>query len=188
MEKLSMKTTRGRARLAGTIFCITGALIFTFWKGQLLGAIVTSPMIQLHFESPEKTDAWLKGSALILTSYFACSVSLVLQVYIYIYIYWYCVNGVPCVVAPLLLRYVKLLIMSFLRHPSVRSTQPNSPWTPWCASSEHCNLLHFPSSSKGRPRHGEWIGACSSWPSYIAYVDHISFLIIPIHQFSCYRT
>ncbi|KAG6503115.1 hypothetical protein ZIOFF_035405 [Zingiber officinale] len=45
----------------------------------LLGAFVTSPMIQLHFESPEKGDAWLKGSALMLFGYFACSVSLVLQ-------------------------------------------------------------------------------------------------------------
>ncbi|XP_042457814.1 WAT1-related protein At5g64700-like [Zingiber officinale] len=79
MEKLSLKTVRGRARLAGTIFCITGALIFTFWKGHLLGAFVTSPLIQLHFESPEKGDAWLKGSALMLFGYFACSVSLVLQ-------------------------------------------------------------------------------------------------------------
>ncbi|KAG6502838.1 hypothetical protein ZIOFF_035127 [Zingiber officinale] len=45
----------------------------------LLGAFVTSPMIQLHFESPEKGDALLKGSALMLFGYFACSVSLVLQ-------------------------------------------------------------------------------------------------------------
>ncbi|KAG6485508.1 hypothetical protein ZIOFF_054059 [Zingiber officinale] len=79
MEKLNLKTVRGRARLAGIIFCITGALIFTFWKGHLLGAFVTSPMIQLHFESPEKGDAWLKGFALMLFGYFVCSVSLVLQ-------------------------------------------------------------------------------------------------------------
>ncbi|KAG6487498.1 hypothetical protein ZIOFF_056084 [Zingiber officinale] len=51
MEKLNLKTVRGRAKLAGAIFCITGALIFTFWK----------------------------GSALMLFDYFACSVSLVLQ-------------------------------------------------------------------------------------------------------------
>ncbi|XP_042455199.1 WAT1-related protein At3g56620-like [Zingiber officinale] len=51
MEKLNLKTVRGRAKLAGAIFCITGALIFTFWK----------------------------GSALMLFGYFACSVSLVLQ-------------------------------------------------------------------------------------------------------------
>ncbi|KAG6529395.1 hypothetical protein ZIOFF_011593 [Zingiber officinale] len=57
MEMLNLKTVRGRAKLAGAIFCITGSLIFTFWKG----------------------DAWLKGSALMLFGYFACSVSLVLQ-------------------------------------------------------------------------------------------------------------
>ncbi|KAG6478950.1 hypothetical protein ZIOFF_062398 [Zingiber officinale] len=51
MEKLNLKTVRGRAKLAGAIFCITGSLIFTFWK----------------------------GSALMLFGYFACSVSLVLQ-------------------------------------------------------------------------------------------------------------
>ncbi|XP_042460500.1 WAT1-related protein At5g07050-like [Zingiber officinale] len=35
----------------------------------------------LHIlESPEKGDAWLKGSALMLFGYFACSVSLVLQI------------------------------------------------------------------------------------------------------------
>ncbi|KAG6536528.1 hypothetical protein ZIOFF_001586 [Zingiber officinale] len=79
MEKLNLKIVRGRARLARTIFCITGALIFTFWKGHLLGAFVTSPMIQLHFETPEKGNACLKGSALMLFGYFACSVSLVLQ-------------------------------------------------------------------------------------------------------------
>ncbi|KAG6472845.1 hypothetical protein ZIOFF_070323 [Zingiber officinale] len=32
MEKLNLKTVRGRAKLAGAIFCIIGALIFTFWK------------------------------------------------------------------------------------------------------------------------------------------------------------
>ncbi|KAG6510113.1 hypothetical protein ZIOFF_028121 [Zingiber officinale] len=52
MEKLNLKTVRGRAKLAGVIFCITGSLIFTFWK----------------------------GSALMLLGYFACSVSLVLQI------------------------------------------------------------------------------------------------------------
>ncbi|KAG6470221.1 hypothetical protein ZIOFF_071283 [Zingiber officinale] len=52
MEKLNLKTVRGRAKLAGAIFCITGSLIFTFWK----------------------------GSALMLFGYFACSVSLVLQI------------------------------------------------------------------------------------------------------------
>ncbi|KAG6506588.1 hypothetical protein ZIOFF_031912 [Zingiber officinale] len=78
MEKLNLKTVRGRDRLAGTIFCITGAPIFTFWKGHFLGAFVTSPMIQLHLETLEKGDVWLKGSALMLFGYFACSVSLVL--------------------------------------------------------------------------------------------------------------
>ncbi|KAG6472727.1 hypothetical protein ZIOFF_070204 [Zingiber officinale] len=39
MEKLNLKTVRGRAKLAGAIFCITGALIFTFWKGHFVGGL-----------------------------------------------------------------------------------------------------------------------------------------------------
>ncbi|KAG6493596.1 hypothetical protein ZIOFF_048588 [Zingiber officinale] len=39
MEKLNLKTVRGRAKLAGAIFCITGSLIFTFWKGHFVGGL-----------------------------------------------------------------------------------------------------------------------------------------------------
>ncbi|XP_042467068.1 WAT1-related protein At5g07050-like [Zingiber officinale] len=39
MEKLNLKTVRGKAKLAGAIFCITGALIFTFWKGHFVGGL-----------------------------------------------------------------------------------------------------------------------------------------------------
>ncbi|XP_042387354.1 WAT1-related protein At5g07050-like [Zingiber officinale] len=39
MEMLNLKTVRGRAKLAGVIFCITGSLIFTFWKGHFVGGL-----------------------------------------------------------------------------------------------------------------------------------------------------
>ncbi|KAG6530242.1 hypothetical protein ZIOFF_012465 [Zingiber officinale] len=39
MEKINLKTVRGRAKLAGAIFCITGSLIFTFWKGHFVGGL-----------------------------------------------------------------------------------------------------------------------------------------------------
>ncbi|XP_042450413.1 uncharacterized protein LOC122035093 isoform X2 [Zingiber officinale] len=39
MEKLNLKTVRGRAKLAGAIFCITGSLIFTFWKVHFVGGL-----------------------------------------------------------------------------------------------------------------------------------------------------
>ncbi|XP_042387494.1 WAT1-related protein At5g07050-like [Zingiber officinale] len=39
MEKLNLKTVRGRAKLAGAIFYITGSLIFTFWKGHFVGGL-----------------------------------------------------------------------------------------------------------------------------------------------------
>ncbi|KAG6503272.1 hypothetical protein ZIOFF_035583 [Zingiber officinale] len=39
MEKLNLKTVRGRAKLAGVIFYIIGALIFTFWKGHFVGGL-----------------------------------------------------------------------------------------------------------------------------------------------------
>ncbi|XP_042457802.1 WAT1-related protein At5g07050-like [Zingiber officinale] len=82
MEKLSLKTARGRTKLGGAIFCIAGALVFIFWKGHLLGVIVRRPLVQFHFKSSKKGDDWLRGSALILTSCFAGSAKLILQAFI----------------------------------------------------------------------------------------------------------
>ncbi|CAL8108104.1 unnamed protein product [Prunus armeniaca] len=36
LEKLKIRTARGQAKVAGTLFCIGGSLVFTFWKGGYL--------------------------------------------------------------------------------------------------------------------------------------------------------
>ncbi|XP_042391801.1 WAT1-related protein At5g07050-like [Zingiber officinale] len=84
MEKVSIKTAKGRARLVGTILCIGGVLVFTFWKGHLLEGFVRTPLIEVHGSDPKRgaindQENWLKGTALILTSLFAYSAWLILQ-------------------------------------------------------------------------------------------------------------
>ncbi|WOK98957.1 WAT1-related protein [Canna indica] len=79
MEKVSVKSAKGRARVLGTLFCISGVLVFTFWKGHLLGGIMKSPLIQVHAKGPMKGGNWLKGSTFILLSYIAFSGWLILQ-------------------------------------------------------------------------------------------------------------
>ncbi|CAL9137560.1 unnamed protein product [Musa acuminata var. zebrina] len=80
MEKASLRSTKGRARILGTIFCISGALVFTFWKGFLLEGFVKRPLIEMHAEGDvHHKEDWLKGSVLILTSYIAYTAWLILQ-------------------------------------------------------------------------------------------------------------
>ncbi|KAG6502618.1 hypothetical protein ZIOFF_034903 [Zingiber officinale] len=84
MEKVSIKSAKGRARLVGTILCIGGVLVFTFWKGHLLEGFVRTPLIEVHGSDPKKgavndQENWIKGTALILTSLFAYSAWLILQ-------------------------------------------------------------------------------------------------------------
>lgn len=81
MEKASLRSAKGRARIVGTIFCISGALVFTFWKGFLLEGFVKRPLIEMHAEGDvHHKEDWLKGSVLILTSYIAYTAWLILQV------------------------------------------------------------------------------------------------------------
>ncbi|CAL9201541.1 unnamed protein product, partial [Musa hybrid cultivar] len=80
MEKASLRSAKGRARILGTIFCISGALVFTFWKGFLLEGFVKRPLIEMHAEGDvHHKEDWLKGSVLILTSYIAYTAWLILQ-------------------------------------------------------------------------------------------------------------
>ncbi|XP_068304884.1 WAT1-related protein At5g64700-like [Pyrus communis] len=87
MEKLKIRSARGQAKVAGTIFCIGGSLIFTFWKGGYLLKGVEKPLINVYDYDAEKYigrtkhvhENWIKGSALILISYIAWSAWLILQ-------------------------------------------------------------------------------------------------------------
>ena len=88
MEKLKIRSARGQVKVAGTIFCIGGSLIFTFWKGGYLLKGVEKPLINVYGYDAEKYigqtkhvhENWIKGSALILISYIAWSAWLILQV------------------------------------------------------------------------------------------------------------
>ncbi|XP_050151868.1 WAT1-related protein At5g64700-like [Malus sylvestris] len=84
MKKLKIRSTRGQAKVAGTIFCIGGSLILTFWKGGYMLKGVEKPLINVHnaeeygkIKHVQKN--WIKGFALILISYIAWSEWLILQ-------------------------------------------------------------------------------------------------------------
>ncbi|KAM5571421.1 WAT1-related protein [Rosa sericea] len=81
MEKLNIKSTRSRAKVVGTLLCIGGSLIFTFWKGgHLFKGFVERPLITaFNTELRHGKRNRIKGSALILTSHIAWCSWLILQ-------------------------------------------------------------------------------------------------------------
>ncbi|XP_050379310.1 WAT1-related protein At2g39510-like [Argentina anserina] len=80
MEKLSMKSSRSQAKVFGTLLCIGGSLIFTFWKGgHLFKGFVEKPLITAFSTQRHGKQNQIKGSALILTSHIAWCSWLVLQ-------------------------------------------------------------------------------------------------------------
>ncbi|CAL2268922.1 unnamed protein product [Prunus armeniaca] len=81
LEKLKIRTARGQAKVAGTLFCIGGSLVFTFWKGgYLFKGFVKRPLINMSVgEMRHVKENWIKGALLILTSDIAWSAWLILQ-------------------------------------------------------------------------------------------------------------
>ncbi|CAL2252554.1 unnamed protein product [Prunus armeniaca] len=81
LEKLKFRTARGQAKVAGTLFCIGGSLVFTFWKGgYLFKGFVKRPLINISVgEMRHVKENWIKGVLLILTSHIAWSAWLILQ-------------------------------------------------------------------------------------------------------------
>ncbi|CAL8148737.1 unnamed protein product [Prunus armeniaca] len=81
LEKLKFRTARGQAKVAGTLFCIGGSLVFTFWKGgYLFKGFVKRPLINTSVgEMRHVKENWIKGVLLILTSHIAWSAWLTLQ-------------------------------------------------------------------------------------------------------------
>ncbi|PQP94684.1 WAT1-related protein [Prunus yedoensis var. nudiflora] len=81
LEKLKIRTARGQAKVAGTLFCIGGSLVFTFWKGgYLFKGFVKRPLINISVgEMRHVKENWIKGALLILTSHIAWSAWLILQ-------------------------------------------------------------------------------------------------------------
>ncbi|KAG0474919.1 hypothetical protein HPP92_014605 [Vanilla planifolia] len=67
-EKLRLDTAKGRAKIFGTLTCVSGALVFTFWKGHLLRGFVKKPFIDLTHGKEVVKENWIKGSLLIIVS------------------------------------------------------------------------------------------------------------------------
>ncbi|KAK3005237.1 hypothetical protein RJ639_016157 [Escallonia herrerae] len=87
MEKVTVKSARGQAKILGTLTCICGSLVFTFWKGgYLFKRFVDRPLINIYETRASLAagkENWIKGSVLILTSYVAWSLWLILQAVVY---------------------------------------------------------------------------------------------------------
>lgn len=167
METVKITSTRGQAKVLGTLVCIGGALTFTFWKGRyLLEGFVQRPLINICStnisvcELSHGKDNWIKGSALILTSHVAWSAWLILQVTSYIspnniYRTTYNVWKVPS------FNFLFIFHLLILRLWSRKSTQQDYRWLCWSASLHHCNLFSLPCFLQGIQPYGSWNGTCS---------------------------
>ncbi|CAL2260861.1 unnamed protein product [Prunus armeniaca] len=84
LEKLKIRIARGQAKVAGTLFCIVGSLVFPFWKGgYLFKGFVKRPWINISVgEMRHVKENWIKGALLILTSHIAWSAWLILQFFV----------------------------------------------------------------------------------------------------------
>lgn len=91
MEKVKITSVRGQAKVVGTLICVGGSLLFTFWKGGFpLKGFVQKPLINMDDTTTQSLSGsaghdkqdWIKGSALNLISYIAWSAWLILQVII----------------------------------------------------------------------------------------------------------
>ncbi|KAF3434189.1 hypothetical protein FNV43_RR25292 [Rhamnella rubrinervis] len=86
MEKVKIKSVRSQSKVVGTLVCVCGSLVFTFWKGgYLFKRSEDRPLINIYDhrgsvgEFKHSKENWIKGSALILTSHIAWSAWLILQ-------------------------------------------------------------------------------------------------------------
>ncbi|KAG6579609.1 WAT1-related protein, partial [Cucurbita argyrosperma subsp. sororia] len=86
LEKVNIKTARGGAKVLGTVICIGGSLIFTFWKGPYLTkAIFKEPLINIYKNEDSGNSSgkdWIKGSAFIVLSEMSWSAWLILQTFV----------------------------------------------------------------------------------------------------------
>lgn len=78
---MKIANVRSQAKVLGTVICICGSLVFTFWKGHLLKGFVEKPLINIQAGSVgDLKQNLIKGSALIFISHIAWSGWLILQV------------------------------------------------------------------------------------------------------------
>lgn len=89
METVTFRSSRGGAKVLGTLICIGGSLTFTFWKGEcLVNGFLKRPLMAMYGSTDRhvKEENWVKGSALIFLSHIAWSLWLIFQVKMYTYI------------------------------------------------------------------------------------------------------
>ncbi|KAK9275313.1 hypothetical protein L1049_022576 [Liquidambar formosana] len=107
MEKVKISCVRGRAKVLGTLICIGGSLVFTFWKGgYLFKGFEERPLINIYDNTKGSVghgkENWIKGAALILTSHIAWSLWLILQSVVYkVYPARLSLNALICLFASL---------------------------------------------------------------------------------------
>ncbi|KAK2664458.1 hypothetical protein Ddye_003032 [Dipteronia dyeriana] len=125
MEKVKIASTRGRAKVIGTIICIVGSLVFTFWKGHyLFKSFVERPLINMYVTKEASVgklnharENWIKGSALILISHIAWSGWLILQAIAFqVYPARLSLNALICFFASL---QSSVLALFFARDPNL---------------------------------------------------------------------
>ncbi|XVF51154.1 hypothetical protein PTKIN_Ptkin04bG0161700 [Pterospermum kingtungense] len=122
MEKVKIKSASGGAKVLGTLICIGGSLIFTFWRGgfQFKG-FVNRPLINIygsnssHGEHRHGKESWIKGSIFVLVSYIAWSGWLILQATVTkVYPAQLSLNVLICFIASL---QSSVLALFFARNP-----------------------------------------------------------------------
>ncbi|XP_051114541.1 WAT1-related protein At1g43650-like [Andrographis paniculata] len=77
MEEVKLGSTSGKAKVVGAVACIAGSLIFTFWKGE--SVFEGSSVVTLALGRDDRHENWVKGSILIIVSFVAWSVWLILM-------------------------------------------------------------------------------------------------------------
>ncbi|KAJ4828701.1 hypothetical protein Tsubulata_022857 [Turnera subulata] len=88
MEVVKFTRAAGWAKVLGTLICIGGSLIFTFWRGgYLYKSLEDRPLINMYSTTQGTTthefrhpkENWIKGVALIITSNVGWSACMILQ-------------------------------------------------------------------------------------------------------------
>ncbi|KAD7477131.1 hypothetical protein E3N88_00267 [Mikania micrantha] len=80
MEKVNIRSYKGQAKVLGTLICIAGTLVVTFWRGGVeLKGLVSRPLIELKAPQGHVKQNWVKGATLISASKLSWSLWLIFQ-------------------------------------------------------------------------------------------------------------
>ncbi|KAK9145914.1 hypothetical protein Sjap_005817 [Stephania japonica] len=84
MEKVDIRSTKGLAKIIGTILCIGGALTFTFWKGGYMSkGFVRHPLVHIKGAGLRHHKHWVIGSLLVLIGQAAWGGWIILQAIVF---------------------------------------------------------------------------------------------------------